>query len=266
MAVRMFAGIDVGASATKCMIISEKKDELGWAVAKTGIDLAGDARKVFADALSKVDVGDEVVSRVVSTGFGRKNVPFADSSKTEISCQSKGCYFYFPKAIVIVDIGGQDTKVIRTDAGGKLAGFKMNRKCAAGTGTFLEEISHRLDVSLEEMNSLATRSTKDVEIGAFCTVFTGTEILARIREGVSKEDLARGVYKSVVKRAMEMDTLVGDVVLTGGVVAHNPILRDMFGEILGREVHSPPNSQLTGAFGAALYALQESDQPDLGHS
>jgi len=266
VAVRMFAGVDVGASATKCMIISEGKDELGWAVAKTGIDLAGGARKVFDEALSSIDGDSMAVSRIVSTGFGRKNVPFADSSKTEISCQSKGCYSYFPKAIVIVDIGGQDTKVIRTDADGKLVGFKMNRKCAAGTGTFLEEISHRLDVSLEEMNSLATKSTKDVEIGAFCTVFTGTEILARIREGVSREDLAKGVYKSVVKRAMEMDTLVGDVVLTGGVVAHNPILRDMFSEILGREVLSPAKSQLTGALGAALYALQEADQPSPGQS
>ena len=263
MAPKMFAGIDVGASATKCMIISEEKEELGSAVAKTGIDLAGGARKVFEDALSIVDGGSVAVARIVSTGFGRKNVPFADASKTEISCQSMGCYFHFPRAIVIVDIGGQDTKVIRTDADGKLRGFKMNRKCAAGTGTFLEEISHRLDVSLEEMNALAMRSKKDVEIGAFCTVFTGTEILARIREGVSREDLAKGVYKSVVKRAMEMDTLVGDVVLTGGVVAHNRILCDMFSEILGRKVLIPPEPQLSGAFGAALYALQEAGQSRL---
>jgi len=260
MSPRAFAGIDVGASATKCMIISEKKAELGSAVAKTGIDLAGGARRVFDEALSNIDGGSVVVVRVVSTGFGRKNVPFADASKTEISCQSMGCYFHFPRAIVIVDIGGQDTKVIRTDADGKLKGFKMNRKCAAGTGTFLEEISHRLDVSLEEMNSLAARSTKEVEIGAFCTVFTGTEILARIREGVSREDLAKGVYRSVVKRAMEMDTLVGDVVLTGGVVAYNTILHDMFSEVLGRKVLSPPKPQLTGAFGAALFALQEAEQ------
>lgn len=262
MAMKLFAGIDVGASATKCMVISEKKEEVGFGVAKTGIDLAGGARKVFDDALSAV--GGASVARIVSTGFGRKNVPFADASKTEISCQSKGCHFYFPKAIVIVDIGGQDTKVIRTDAYGKLTGFKMNRKCAAGTGTFLEEISRRLDVSLDEMNSLATRSAKDVEIGAFCTVFTGTEILARIREGVSREDLAKGVYKSVVKRAMEMDTLVGDVVLTGGVVAHNKILFDMFSEILERKVLIPPEPQFTGAFGAALYALKEPEQPRSG--
>jgi predicted CoA-substrate-specific enzyme activase len=266
MPPKLFAGIDVGASATKCVIISEKKAVAGSAVAKTGIDLAGDARKVFDDALSRIDGGGVAVNRIVSTGFGRKNVPFADASKTEISCQSMGCYFHFPRAIVIVDIGGQDTKVIRTDADGKLKGFKMNRKCAAGTGTFLEEISHRLDISLEEMNTLATRSKRDVEIGAFCTVFTGTEILARIREGVSREDLAKGVYKSVVKRAMEMDTLVGDAVLTGGVVAHNPILIDMFAEMLGRKALIPPEPQFTGAFGAALYALRDAGQSRLERS
>ena len=247
----------MGASTTKCVLISEDGKEAASAVARTGVDLVGGARKVFDEALSGMDGGNAAVSRIVSTGFGRKSVPFADATKTEISCQSMGCHTLFPRAIVIVDIGGQDTKVIRTDADGKLAGFKMNRKCAAGTGAFLEEISHRLDVSLEEMNRLAGKSTKDVEIGAFCTVFTGTEILARIREGVSREDLARGVYKSVVKRAMEMDSLIGDVVLTGGVAAHNPVLVDMFDEILGRKVLLPPKPQLTGAFGAALYAAQE---------
>ena len=238
------------------MVVSEDKKELGSAVTRTGIDLAGGAKRVFEEALSKANGGRESVTRIVSTGFGRKNVLFADATRTEISCQSMGCYFHFPRAIVIVDIGGQDTKVISTDDDGKLKGFKMNRKCAAGTGTFLEEVSHRLDIPLEELNTLAMHSTNNVEIGAYCTVFTGTEILAKIREGVGKEDLAKGVYKSVVKRAMEMDPLVGDVVLTGGVAAHNEILFGMFSETLGRKVLAPPKPQLTGAFGAALFAMQ----------
>ncbi len=259
MAGNAYAGVDVGAAATKCSIVSEDGVELGWAVTKTGIDLAGSARKVLDEAVAKTDGGKVSIARIVSTGFGRKNVPFADASRTEISCQSMGCFHFFPRAIVIVDIGGQDTKVIRTDERGKLKNFKMNRKCAAGTGTFLEEISHRLDVPLEQMNALARRSTQNVEIGAFCTVFTGTEILARIRDGVSREDLAKGVYRSVVKRAMEMDPLVGDVVLTGGVAAHNSILPELFGEALGREVLTPPRPQFTGSFGAALFALQGVD-------
>ena len=254
-----YAGIDVGAAATKCTIITEDRNEVGWAVTKTGIDLAGSAQKVLDEATSKLEGGSDNVAGITSTGFGRNNVPFADASKTEISCQSKGCFHHFPKAIVIVDIGGQDTKVIRTDEQGKLLNFRMNRKCAAGTGTFLEEISHRLDVPLEKMNTLAMRSTMNVEIGAFCTVFTGTEILARIRDGISREDLAKGVYRSVVKRAMEMDPLVGNVVLTGGVAAHNSILPLLFSEAIGRDVLLPERPQFTGSLGAALYALQSKE-------
>ncbi len=253
----MFAGIDVGASATKCVVISDTKNELGSAVTPSGIDLVKSSKAVFKEATSRAGATRDLVMEVVSTGFGRRNVTFADSTRTEISCQSMGCFYHFPKPIVIVDIGGQDTKIIRTDGQGKLVSFKMNRKCAAGTGTFLEEISHKLDVPLAEMNRLAKSSGSNVEIGAFCTVFTGTEILARIREGVSREDLARGVYKSIVKRAMEMDPLVGDVVLTGGVAAHNDILYDMFKETTGRDILSPPRPQFTGAFGAALFAIKE---------
>ncbi len=256
MAGRALAGIDVGAATTKCMIIDEEKKELGSAIAKTGIDLAAGAESVLKDALKGASVERSSVSSIVATGFGRKNVPFTDSVRTEISCQSAGCFYYFPRAIVIIDIGGQDTKVIRTDEGGKLRSFKMNRKCAAGTGTFLEEISHRLDTPLEDLNALALKSKGGVELGAYCTVFTATEILTKIREGVSKEDLARAVYTSVVKRAMEMDPLVGDVVLTGGVVAHNSVLKEIFSKAIGRDVLLPPKPQLTGAFGAALYAAQ----------
>ncbi len=257
MAGRALAGIDVGAATTKCMIIDEEKKELSSAITKTGIDLTAGAESVFKDALKGVGVERSSVSKIVATGFGRKNVPFADSIRTEISCQSAGCYYYFPKAIVIIDIGGQDTKVIRTEDGGKLRSFKMNRKCAAGTGTFLEEIAHRLDTPLKDLNALALKSKGDVELGAYCTVFTATEILTKIREGVSKEDLARAVYTSVVKRAMEMDPLVGDVVLTGGVAAHNSVLKDIFSRAIGREILIPPKPQLTCALGAALYATQK---------
>jgi len=256
VAGKQYVGIDVGAAATKCMVIGEDKKELGSAVTRTGIDLLASATSVFKEALAKANGTKSSVVRIVATGFGRKNVTFADAARTEIGCQSQGCHFYFPRAIVIVDIGGQDTKVIRTDADGRLSGFKMNRKCAAGTGTFLEEVSHRLDIPLEQMDALALRSSSTLELGAYCTVFTGTEILSRIREGVSREDLARAVYRSVVKRAMEMDPLVGDVVLTGGVAAHSKTLQDMFNEAVGRKVLMPPKPQLSGAFGAALFSMR----------
>ncbi|MCK4367026.1 MAG: ATPase, partial [Thermoplasmata archaeon] len=125
----MFAGIDVGASATKCMIIDESKNELSSAVKRTGMSLRKVANEVFEESLKVAGIDSDGI-KVVATGFGRKNVEFADSIRTEISCHSKGCYHHFPRALTIVDIGGQDNKIIHIEAGGGRSAFKMNRKCA----------------------------------------------------------------------------------------------------------------------------------------
>jgi len=130
----------------------------------------------------------------------------------------------------------------------------MNRKCAAGTGAFLDEIARRIGVGLEEMEGLARQSTQRVEIGSFCTVFSATEILALIRRGVLVPDIVKGAFRSVVKRVTEMDPLGGTVVATGGVVAHNPTIVALLSEAIGAEVKTPPHPQLAGAYGAALYA------------
>ena len=132
----------------------------------------------------------------------------------------------------------------------------MNRKCAAGTGAFLEEMAMRLDVPLEEMNSLAESSTEMVRIGSFCTVFSATEVLENIRMGKKVSDLAKGLFYSVIKRVLEMDKLEGKVVMTGGVVAYNPLLVKMTSDELGEDVFVTPYPQLTGAIGAPLYALE----------
>lgn len=133
----------------------------------------------------------------------------------------------------------------------------MNRKCAAGTGAFLEEIANRLKIPIGDLNDLAEKASKEVQLGSFCTVFTATEILAKIRVGVKVENLVKGIFGAVIKRALEMDPLEGSIVMSGGVVAHNPFFKEMFSKKLGREVFVPPLPQLTGAFGAALYALEE---------
>jgi predicted CoA-substrate-specific enzyme activase len=135
--------------------------------------------------------------------------------------------------------------------------FVMNRKCAAGTGAFLEEMSLRLDIPLEEMNSYAVKSTEMVRLGSYCTVFSGTEVLENIRNGKKVEDIIKGLFFSVIKRVLEMDSLSENVVMTGGVVAHNPYLVTMAEEIIGRSVMVPPHPQLTGAFGAALFAAKQ---------
>ncbi len=194
----------------------------------------------------------------VSTGYGRANVPFiTKKSKTEIGCLAKGCYHYFPEAITILDVGGQDNKIINLDRNGRRTSFKMNRKCAAGTGAFLEEMAGRLDLPLDELNDLARQSQEMVKLGSYCTVFSATEVLESIRHGKQVSDIVKGIFYSVIRRVLEMDALSERVVMTGGVVAHNAYLVNMAQEMIGRSVLLPEFPQLAGAVGAALYALKE---------
>lgn len=251
-----FAGIDVGASTTKAIIIDQNKKILGHAVTNSAADFKAAAERVFKKSKEKLGKKASEKCFVLATGYGRNNVSFADTTKTEISCHARGSFFYFPHAHTLIDIGGQDSKVIRVDDAGKRVGFKMNRKCAAGTGAFLEEIANRLKIKIEKLNDLAQKAEKNIQIGSYCTVFTATEILTRIREGVEVKDLIKGIFGSVIKRAFEMDPLEGNIVMSGGVVAYNPFLVKMFEEKLSRKIFVPPLPQLTGAFGAALYALE----------
>ena len=253
---RYFAGIDVGTSYIKVVIIDGKNEIVGSFIDRSAADLQKSITAAFEGAITDADVSRQMIKHVTATGFGRRNVAFADSVKTEISSHAKGAYHYYPRKITIIDIGGQDTKIIKIDAQGKTLGFKMNRKCAAGTGTFLEEIAHRLDISMNNVNALAAKSTKDVALSSFCTVFASTEILTRIREGEKVEDMVKSAFESVAKRVIEMETLEGTIVMTGGVVAHNDIILKILSRYVGDEILIPPYPQLTGAFGAALFAKE----------
>jgi predicted CoA-substrate-specific enzyme activase len=251
-----WAGVDVGASTTKAVVIDESRTIRGHHVQRSGVDYAAGSRESYIEALRCGQISEGHVVGVVSTGYGRRNVPFAAHCRTEIGCHMKGCYHHYPHAASIVDIGGQDCKVIHMDELGRRTGFKMNRKCAAGTGAFLEEIALRLGLDVSALDPLARRSTKEIRIGAYCTVFTSTEILTWIRKGEKVEDIVRGVFDSVVQRILEMDPLAGTVLLTGGVIQHNPILAEILTQRLGKRVMVPPRPQLMGAFGAALYAME----------
>ena len=257
---KYFAGIDIGASATKAVIIDEAKKIVGSHVCRSGADLAGSAQAAYDEALKQAGLKAGDVGLLAATGFGRNNFPAAHCTITEISCHSLGSFHYFPKAITIIDIGGQDNKLIHVDQNGCIMNFKMNRKCAAGTGAFLEEVAYKMDIPLEKLNGLARQSIQDVSLGSFCTVFTGTEILTKIREGKKKEDIIRGAFCSVARRIIEMDPLIGAVVLTGGVVAHNNILAEILGSVINKKVLVPPSPQLIGALGAALLVSAKKKQ------
>jgi predicted CoA-substrate-specific enzyme activase len=256
----VYVGADVGSSRTKVAVLDPGRQLIGYDVRKSGTDFAATARQCLQTALAMAGSGRQTIANAFSTGYGRKNVPFASESRTEIGCHAGGCYLEFPLAITIIDIGGQDNKVIKLDDAGRRTSFKMNRKCAAGTGAFLEEMSARLDIPLEDMDGLASRSREMVKLGSFCTVFSATEVLENIRHGKKIEDIVKGVFYSVIRRVLEMDAMTEHVVMTGGVVAHNPFLVRMTEEIIERPILVPKHPQLTGAIGAALYAMQHSTE------
>lgn len=250
-----FAGIDVGSSATKAVVWDGGLRGLG--LAHSAADFSAAAAEAYHKACEAAGVAEADVELVCATGYGRDSVPLAQLRRTEIDCHARGAYHSFPREITVVDIGGQDNKIIKLDAAGNRLDFKMNRKCAAGTGAFLEEIARRIGIRIEEMEALARQSTQRVEIGSFCTVFSATEILALVRRGAAVPDIVKGAFRSVVKRVAEMDPLMGNVVATGGVVAHNPTIVALLAEAVGAEVLTPPHPQLTGAYGAALFARDD---------
>jgi predicted CoA-substrate-specific enzyme activase len=254
-----YAGLDSGTWNTKAAVIDAEARVLGTAVVRSGADLTGAAERAFRQALAAAEVEQGEVAAVWSTGFGRQTIPFADGSRTELDCHARGVAFYVEGPLVVVDLGGQDAKVIRLDAAGRRLSHRMNRKCAAGTGSFLEEIALRLGIEVGALDRLAGQATEDIELGSFCTVFAGTELLTLIRTGKRPADLARAAYRSLIKRVTEMDVLEGTVVVTGGVFAHHRTMVELLERAIGRAVVVPPHPQEMGAFGAALAARDGSD-------
>jgi len=260
--MRYCCGIDIGAATAKLVIIDEQAQIVAKTISRSGVDYVKTAEKVLGDALAAAKLNLADIACCFSTGYGRDNVPWSHGRPTEIACHGRGAWHHVRRKMTLIDIGAQDSKFIYLNDQGQRTSFKMNRKCAAGTGSFLEEIALRLALPVEELNGLAERSTKEITLGSFCTVFTATEILAKIRAGERVEDIVKGAFRSVVKRIMEMGTVDGALVMTGGVVEHNPYLATLVGESFGQPVIVPPNPQHIGAFGAALFALDKLSSGD----
>jgi len=249
-----YAGVDSGSWNTKAVVIDTDARVLGTRVVRSGADLAGAATRAYDGALEHAGCARADIAAVWATGFGRHSVAFADGSRTELDCHARGAAHYVPGPLTVVDVGGQDAKVIRMDAGGQRLSHRMNRKCAAGTGSFLDEIALRLGVAIETLDMLAAGSNEELELSSFCTVFAGTELLTLIRNGKQPADLAMAAYRSLVKRIVAMDVLDGRVAATGGVIAHHPAMVRLLAEQVRGEIIVPPHPQEMGAFGAALAA------------
>jgi (R)-2-hydroxyacyl-CoA dehydratese activating ATPase len=259
MTAEYFAGIDVGSCTTKCVLLG-KNGITAHEIIYSGTDFVSAAESVWQSCLMESGLNVDDIAGVTATGYGRKSVPFATAELTEISCHAKGCLHYFVGPMTIIDVGGQDNKIIKIDSRGRRTGFKMNRKCAAGTGAFLEEMALRLRIPLENLNGLAEKADGEIALGSYCTVFSATEVLEKIKAGNPVDRIVRGLFHSVVKRILEMDTLIGSVVLTGGVIEHNPYIAELLKQHTTSPVMVPPHPQLMGAPGAAIHASQSASK------
>ncbi len=246
-------GIDIGSTASKVVVMDDSKSKIlhkkvmptGWSSVETS--------KNIKEWLESKGINEEN-SKVVATGYGRVSVPFSDKVITEITCHGKGASYFNDGDMTVIDIGGQDTKVIRFKDN-LVDDFIMNDKCSAGTGKFLEVMANRLGVDLDEMFELA-RVGKDIKISSMCTVFAETEIISLIGKGTPKEDIACGVIHSIINKVL---TLVNRVpksdyyFLTGGF-SGNDYMVEKLSELLGVKVETDEDARFAGAIGAAMLA------------
>lgn len=252
------AGVDVGSTQTKAVVVDEKGAIMGRALLPTGANVVQAAENAFHEALSSGDIYEEDVGFVVGTGYGRYRVEFGDTQITEIVCHARGAAHMFPETGTVLDMGGQDTKAIRIRAGGDVVDFCMNDKCAAGTGRFLQSAAAALEMGLGDLGPRALQGTKPVNISTTCTVFAESEVLSWLAKGKKIEDILLGVHRSIAARSIQLLRRVGvegEITFTGGVT-RNPAMVEVLEELLSAHLNVSEESHYMGALGAALFALE----------
>lgn len=250
------AGVDVGSTQTKAVIIDEGRQIVGRALLDTGANVIKAAEDAYVAALKQAGLEERQVEFVVGTGYGRYRVTFGNTQVTEISCHGRGAVHMFPKTVTVVDMGGQDTKAIRVTPEGEISDFCMNDKCAAGTGRFLGAAAAALGLPLSELGPISMQSEKPIKISTTCTVFAESEVLAWIGKGKKIEDILWGVHMSIASRSVALMRRVGiddEITFTGGVSRNQGMVKALE-ERLERKLNYSEDSHFMGALGAALFA------------
>ena len=251
-------GIDIGSTSSKAVILEDGIRVAARKVIEAGIGSEGPDR-VFADALSEVGITREEITRVIATGYGRMTFPGADDQASELSCHGKGIHYLIPEARVVIDIGGQDAKVMQINERGALLNFVMNDKCAAGTGRFLDVMAGILSVQTSELAELAAKAEKPLSISSVCTVFAESEVISHLAAGATRSDVAAGIHQSVAKRVAGLGNRIGfrgPIAMSGGVALNAGVVRALEHE-LGKQIVTHPDAQLAGAYGAAILAFEK---------
>jgi len=249
------AGVDIGSLSAEALIVQDGKI-LSYAIGKTGAKVKMAAEEVINKALKKASLTRDRIDYITGTGYGRVTLDIADRTVTEITCHATGAYYLFPNTRIVVDIGGQDSKIIQLDSRGKVVDFVMNDKCAAGTGRFLEVMANALELDIEELGPLSLKSRKNVPISSICTVFAESEVISLIAEGCQRRDILRGLHEAITSRIIGMGSKLrwdGEVTMTGGV-AKNTGIAHILAKKIACPMNIPEEPQIVGALGAALVA------------
>jgi len=255
-----FAGIDIGSMTTKAVIISDEKKIFGSVILPTGFSASKSAEEAMNQAIKMASLKYDLIKYVVATGYGRNLLSIANDRITEITCHAQGAFDRIGTAFTLIDIGGQDSKAIAINSTGKVEKFIMNERCAAGTGRFLEVMTHALETDLESMSDLALKASLKAQINSMCTVFAETEVIGLIAKGISRDEIARGIFWSVAERVASMTKKVGidDLIYISGGVAYNQAVVLAISDQLDKEVRVVSEPQLNGAYGASLIAMKKS--------
>lgn len=252
------AGIDIGSLSTEVVIMDEGKI-IAAVILPTGASSKTAIGRAMEEALQQSGFSLDALQRIVATGYGRVSVPFTHEKVTEITCHGRGAYYLNPAVRTVIDIGGQDSKVICLNSRGRVVDFLMNEKCAAGTGRFLEVMCQALEISLDDFSRLAGQTVNSVPISSMCAVFAESEVVSLIAEGYPREQIIRGIIDSIVERTELMANRIGingNLMMTGGV-ARNRAVVEALQQKLGIKIEVPPDPQLVGALGAALLAAED---------
>jgi predicted CoA-substrate-specific enzyme activase len=240
-------GIDLGSSYTKGVLVDENNQMTAFHCVKSGFSFDNASTKIISHFAENY----EIEYPVYTCGYGREQIQVPFISNSELIALSRSVYEIYKRSCSIIDIGGQDTKFIQVNALGQVDKFKMNRKCAAGTGSFLEEIAFRLDVNPEEFTAFASEATQEVKINSFCTVFAISEIIGMIKNGATLPNIIIGIYNSIILRSIEMSLVEDHLVITGGLPAMHPTIVNLFKERYP-DSDSPENAQFIAAYGCVL--------------
>lgn len=260
------AGVDVGSTQTKAVVVDERGEIVGRSLLDTGANVVLVAERAFQAALEDGAIPEAEVGYVIGTGYGRYRVEFGDDQITEIVCHARGAARMFPETETVIDMGGQDTKAIRIRLGGDVLDFCMNDKCAAGTGRFLQSAAAALEIELDDLGPTALRGQRPVTISTTCTVFAEAEVLSWLARGKKIEDILLGVHQSIARRSFGLLRRVGiegEITFTGGVT-RNRAMVEVLEAVIGRGMNVSEESHFMGALGAALFALERSGAAPAG--